>query len=129
MNMKNQISHEKMLCKQGHKSIDSKQKRLLKKKKEKKKINFVETSKQQTNANQIKNHPHMTYNLIYYLTKLKITLPFIEVVKIPWKRENILKILHEPNTRIEVVITNSESQFVFSEAKPKGKFSSFYITI
>jgi len=37
----------------------------------------------------------MTYNVIDDLTKLRITLPFMEVVKIPQQRENILKIIDE----------------------------------
>jgi len=45
----------------------------------------------------------MTYNVIDDLTKLGITLPFMEVVKFPQQRENILNILDEPSHRIEVV--------------------------
>jgi hypothetical protein len=41
------------------------------------------------------NSPQMTYNVVKYLSKLRITLPFIEVVKIPQKRENILKLLND----------------------------------
>jgi len=48
----------------------------------------------------------MTYNVIDDLTKLRITLIFMEVVKIPQQRENILKILDEPSNRIEVVVVN-----------------------
>jgi hypothetical protein len=39
----------------------------------------------------------MKYNMVDELTKLQITLPFIEVVKIPKKRENILNILDDMN--------------------------------
>jgi hypothetical protein len=71
----------------------------------------------------------MTYNVIDDLTKLRITLPFMEVVKIPQQRENILKILDEPSTRIEVVVTNSKLQQNISAVKPRGKVPPFYITI
>ena len=48
----------------------------------------------------------MNYNVIDDLSKLRITLPFTEVVKIPQQRENILKLLDEPNEIIEVVSVN-----------------------
>jgi len=41
----------------------------------------------------------MSYNLIDDLAKLIITFPFMEAVKIPQQRENILKILDYSNTR------------------------------
>jgi hypothetical protein len=41
----------------------------------------------------------MTYNVINDLAKLIITLPFMEVVKIPQQRENILNICGYSNTR------------------------------
>jgi hypothetical protein len=44
----------------------------------------------------------MTYNVIDDLAKLKITLPFMEVVKIPQQRENMFKILDDSSPRIEV---------------------------
>jgi hypothetical protein len=71
----------------------------------------------------------MTYNVIDNLTKLRITFPFMEVVKIPQQRENILNILDEPSTRIEAVVTNSRQHQKISSVKPRGKVSSFYITI
>jgi hypothetical protein len=46
----------------------------------------------------------MTYNVIEDLIKLRITLPFTEVVKIPHQRENILKLLDDPYERAEVVL-------------------------
>jgi hypothetical protein len=70
----------------------------------------------------------MTYNVIDDLTKLKITLPFMEVVIIAQQRENILKILDEPSTRIEVGVTNSRKHKKISLVKPRGKVSPFYIT-
>jgi len=58
-------------------------KEIVEKEKEKMKPNFAEMSKKQTSANQIKNSPQMTYNAIDDLTKLRIMLPYMEVVKIP----------------------------------------------
>jgi hypothetical protein len=42
------------------------------------------------------NSTQMTYNVVEDLSKLRITLPFTEVVKIPHQRENILKLLDDP---------------------------------
>jgi hypothetical protein len=71
----------------------------------------------------------MTYNVVDDLTKLRINLAFMEVVKIPQQRENILKILNEPTTKIEVVVTNSKPQQNITPAKLRGKVPLFYITI
>jgi hypothetical protein len=49
----------------------------------------------------------MTYNIIDDISKIKITLPFMEVVKIPQQRENLLKILDDAYTRMEVEVINS----------------------
>jgi hypothetical protein len=57
-------------------------------------------------ASQENNPQWMTYNLIDDLNKLRITFPFMEVVKIPQQRENILNILDEPTNIIEFVATN-----------------------
>jgi hypothetical protein len=101
----------------------------VEKEKEKNKANVSKTSKQQVVVNQVKNPPQMAYNVIDDLPKLRITLPFMEVVKIPQQRKNILKIMDEPTTRIEVVVANSKLQKNISAVKPKGNVSSFYITI
>jgi hypothetical protein len=71
----------------------------------------------------------MTYNVIDDLSKLGITFPFMEVVKIPQQRENILKILDDSNTRIEGVVMNSKQQQNVSLVRPRGKVPPFYITI
>jgi hypothetical protein len=42
------------------------------------------------------NSTQMKYNVVEDLSKLRITLPFTEVVKIPQQRENILKLLDDP---------------------------------
>jgi len=71
----------------------------------------------------------MNYNLVDKLSKLKITLPFMEVVKIPQQRENILKILDDTNSRIEVVVTTTRHHQNVSLVRPRGKFPPFYILI
>jgi hypothetical protein len=76
--------------------------------KEKTKSGQVETMKQQLIANQTKTTQPMTYNIMDDLLKLRITFPFIEVVKIPQQRENILKILEDADTRMEVAVINSK---------------------
>jgi hypothetical protein len=78
---------------------------------------------------QFKNPTQMTYNVIYDLSKLRITLSFMEVVKIMQLRQNILKILDEPSHRMEVVASSSKKQQNNSIGRPKGKVPLFYITI
>jgi hypothetical protein len=53
----------------------------------------------------------------------------MKVVKIPQQRENILNILDDSDTRMEVVAINSRKQQKFSSINPRGKVPSFYITI
>jgi hypothetical protein len=48
----------------------------------------------------------MTYNVIDDLSKLIITLPFMEVVKISQKRENLLRIIDDFDTRMDVAVLN-----------------------
>jgi hypothetical protein len=97
--------------------------------KEKTKSGQVETMKQQIVANQTKTPQPMTYNIMDDLLKLRITFPFMEVVKIPQQRENLLKILDDADTRMEVAVINSKRQQSYSSAKPKAKVPPFYITI
>jgi hypothetical protein len=97
--------------------------------KEKVKTNIAEPTKQQTIASQEKTPLQMNYNLIDDLAKLIITFPFMEVVKIPQQRENILKILDDSNTRIEVVVMNTRQQQNVSSVRPRGKVPPFYISI
>jgi hypothetical protein len=52
------------------------------------------------------NPTQMNYNVVEDLSKLRITLPFIEVLKIPQQRENILRLLDDPSEKVEVVVTN-----------------------
>jgi hypothetical protein len=71
----------------------------------------------------------MIYNVVDDLSKLRITLPFTEVVKIPQQRENILKLLDEPARRIEAVVANPKQSQNTSVIKLRGKVPPFYISI
>jgi hypothetical protein len=71
----------------------------------------------------------MTYNVMEDLSKLRITLPFTEVVKIPQQRQNILKLLDDPSERTEVVVTSPKQSQSPSTAKLRGKIPPFYISI
>jgi ribosomal protein S4E len=64
----------------------------------------------------------MTYNVIDDLSKLRITFPFMEVVKIPQQRENLLRILDDSDTRMEVAVINSKQQqmLLISQVKRKS---------
>jgi hypothetical protein len=75
------------------------------------------------------NSTQMTYNVVEYLSKLRITLPFTEVVKIPQQRENILKLLDDPYEREEVVVTSPKQTPGQSTANMRGKIPPFYISI
>jgi hypothetical protein len=67
----------------------------------------VETMKQQVVTNQTNTPQPMTYNIIDGISKLIITLPFMEVVKIPQQREYLLRILDDSDTRMEIAVINS----------------------
>jgi hypothetical protein len=71
----------------------------------------------------------MTYNVVEDLSKLRITPPFKEVVKIPQKRENILNFLDDAYEIVEGVVTNPKQIPSQSTAKLKGKNPPFYISI
>jgi hypothetical protein len=43
----------------------------------------------------------MMYNVMEDISKLRINMPFMEVVKIPQQRQNILKLLDNPSKRDE----------------------------
>jgi hypothetical protein len=93
------------------------------------KANILERAKQQLVVNQAKTSLQMNYNLVDELTKLHITLPFMEVVKIPQQRENILKILDDTNSRIEAVMMNTRQQQNITSLRPRGKVPPFYISL
>jgi hypothetical protein len=71
----------------------------------------------------------MKYNVIEDLSKLRITLPFTEVVKIPQQRENILRLLDDPSGKMEVVVTSLKQIQNKSTIKLRGKIPPFYISI
>jgi ribonuclease HI len=71
----------------------------------------------------------MTYNIIEDISKLRITLPFMEVIKIPQQRENLLRILDEPSSRMDVVVANPRKNQNISTVRLKGKVPPFYISI
>jgi hypothetical protein len=95
------------------------------KEKEKNKSSGVETNKQQ----RILSPPQMMYNVVDDLSKLRITFPFMEVVKIPQQRENILKILDEPGSRMEAIVASPRKIQTTSVVKMRGKVPPFYISI
>ena len=75
-------------------------------------------TKQKIVVNKTKTPLQMNYNLVDELAKLRITLPFMEVVKIPQQRENILKILDDTNSRIEDVVKfKASTKYFISKAK------------
>jgi hypothetical protein len=75
------------------------------------------------------NSTQMTYNVVEDLSKLRITLPFTEVVKIPQQRENILRLLDDPSEKVEVVVTSPKQSQNKSTIKLRGKIPPFYISI
>jgi hypothetical protein len=74
-------------------------------------------------------YTHMKYNVVEELSKLRITLPFIEVVKIPQQRENILRLLDDPSEKVEVVVTSRKQSQNKSIIKLRGKIRPFFISI
>jgi hypothetical protein len=71
----------------------------------------------------------MTYNVVEDLSKLRITLPFTEVVKIPQKREFFLRLLDDLSEKEEVVVTSPKQSHNKSTVKLRGKIPPFYISI
>jgi hypothetical protein len=71
----------------------------------------------------------MTYIVVEDLSKLRITLPFTEVVNIPQQRENILKLLDDPYEREKVVVSSSKQSPSQSTSNLRGKIAPFYISI
>jgi hypothetical protein len=98
-------------------------------KKEKTKYNALETSKQQPIVNQTKTPLQMNYNMVDELPKFIITLPSMEVVKIPQQRENILKKFDDTDLRIEATMITTKQQHNVSSVIPRGKVPPFYISI
>jgi hypothetical protein len=71
----------------------------------------------------------MTYNVMEDLSKLRITLPFTEVVKIPQQRKNILNLLDDQSERTKDVVTNPKHSQSPLIAKLRCKILPFYISI
>jgi hypothetical protein len=69
------------------------------------------------------------YNCMEDLSKLRVTFPFTEVVKIPQQRQNILKLLDNPSERDEVVVTSPKQSQSLTISKLRGKIPPFYISI
>jgi hypothetical protein len=65
-------------------------------------VTSTEVKKEEKTLNPL----YMIYNVVDDLCKLRITLPFTKVVKIPQEREKILKLLDGPSWRIETIIAN-----------------------
>jgi len=88
-------------------SDKEKDKEKEKEKESKKRVNekvtdgIVSTKKHLTS-----NSTQMTYNVVEDLSKLRITFPFTEVVKIRQQRENIFRMLDDPSEKAEVVVTS-----------------------
>jgi hypothetical protein len=104
------------------------------KKKKKKKKEKVSNEKVTDSVGSKRKHltsksTQMTYNVMEDLSKLRITFPFIEVVKIPQERQKKLKLLDDPFEREEVVVTSPKQIQRHSTTKLIGKILPFYISI
>ena len=73
----------------------------------------------------ISSPPQMKYNVVDDSSKLRITLPFTEVVKIHQQRENILKLLDGPAGRIEFVVASPKQSQNTKTIKLRGKVLPF----
>jgi hypothetical protein len=95
-------------------------------KRENEKVTDVVGSKKQ---HMMSNPTQMKYNVVEDLSKLRITLPFTEVVKIPQQRENILRLLDDPFEKVEIFVTSPKQSQNKSTVKLRGKIPPFYISI
>jgi hypothetical protein len=77
----------------------------------------------------VSNPPQMKYNVVEDLRKMRITLPFTKVVKIPQQRENILRLLDDPSGRMKVFVISPKQIQNTSTIKLRGKIPPFYISI
>jgi hypothetical protein len=75
------------------------------------------------------NSTQKTHNVVEDLSKLRITLPFTELMKIPQPRENILILLDDPPEKGEIVVTSLKQSQNKTTAKLRGKIPRFYISI
>jgi hypothetical protein len=84
------------------------------------------------NTSEVEIPSGMAYNVVNDLTKLQITLPFLEVVKIPQQKENTLKVLgneDKHNTRVDAVVMDSQQQCVGPLTRTRGKIPPFFISL
>jgi hypothetical protein len=77
----------------------------------------------------ISNPTQMKYNVVEDLSKIMITLPFTEVVKIPQQSENILRLLDDPYGKKEAIVISLKHRQNTSTFKLRGKIPPFYISI
>jgi hypothetical protein len=75
------------------------------------------------------NPTQMKYNVAEDLSKIRITIPFTEVVKIPQQRGNILRLLDDPSRKMEVVVISLKQSQNTSTINMRGKIPPFYISI
>jgi hypothetical protein len=103
------------------------------KEKEKEKTNEKLSNEKVTDGNRTKRQhlasssTQMMYNVMEDLSKWRMTLPFMEVVKMPQQRQDILKLLDDPSEIVEVVVTSPKQSQTPSTAKLRGKITPFYI--
>jgi hypothetical protein len=74
----------------------------------------------------------MDYNIVDDLTKLNITLPFLEVVEIPQKKENIVKVLnneHKHDSKVYAIFMNDQLQHAPPFMRTRGKIPPFYVSL
>jgi hypothetical protein len=112
--------------KNDSKNENEKDKEKVNEKKENENVTDSVGSKKQ---HMMSNPTQMKYNVVEDLSKLRITLPFTEVVKIPQQRENILRLLDDPSGKMEVVVISPKQIQNTSTVKLRGKIPPFYISI
>jgi hypothetical protein len=101
----------------------------IKKKNEKRENEKVTNNIRSKRKHLASNSTQMTYNFVEDLSKLRITLPFTRVGKIPQQQEKNLKLLDDPSERTEVVATSLKQTQNQSTIKLRGKIPPFYISI
>jgi hypothetical protein len=80
------------------------------------------------NKHPMSNSTQMEYNVVEDLSKLRITLPFTEVVNIPQEMIFLFILLDDPYEKIEVFVTSPRKCQNQSLAKLRGKIPPFYIS-
>jgi hypothetical protein len=89
-----------------------------------------EKDKDKEKVNEKKANPtQMKYNVVEDLSKLRITLAFTKVVKIPQQREKNLRLLDDPSGKMEDVDISLKQSQNTSIIMLRGKNPPFYILI